>query len=214
MLTIHHLGKSQSERAVWLCEELGVPYELVRYERDRETILAPPALKALHPIGAAPVVTDAGGVVLAESGAVVEYIIARHGGGRLAVGPEAAEFPDYLYWFHFANGTLQPNMGRNMMLRWAGLPADNPVVARMGERLDRNLRFVDDRLWAVPFLAGQAFTAADIMNVFSLTTMRHFLPVDLGPYPNILAYLQRIWARPAYQRAMEKADPGVAPLLT
>ena len=91
MLTVHHLGKSQSERAIWLCEELEVPYELKRYERDPLTMLAPPEFKALHPMGAAPVITD-GALVLAESGAVIEYIIARHGGGRLALGPDHPDF--------------------------------------------------------------------------------------------------------------------------
>ena len=116
MLTIHHLGKSQSERVIWLCEELAVPYELKRYERDPVTILAPPEFKALHPMGAAPVITD-GPLVLAESGAVIDYIIAKHGDGHLALGPDHPDFADYLYWFHFANSSLQPSMGRNMVLR-------------------------------------------------------------------------------------------------
>src|SRR6202012_4747456 len=101
MLTVHHLGKSQSERIVWLCEELGVPYELKNYTRDKVTILAPADYKALHPIGAAPVIVD-GDVVLAESGAVVDYIIAKYGKGRLTLGPDHPDFARYLYWFHFA----------------------------------------------------------------------------------------------------------------
>ncbi|MGI4861548.1 MAG: glutathione S-transferase, partial [Janthinobacterium lividum] len=112
MLTIHHLGISQSERIIWLCEELELPYELKRYARDPVTILAPPELKALHPLGTAPIITD-GPLVLAESGAIIEYILAKHGDGRLAPAPGAPEFADYLYWFHFANGTLQPAMARN-----------------------------------------------------------------------------------------------------
>jgi len=213
MLTVHHLGKSQSERIVWLCEELDIPYELKCYARDPVTILAPPEYKALHPSEAAPVITD-GDIVLAESGAVVDYVIARHGGGRLALPPDHPDFAYYLYWLHFSNGTLQPNMGRNMTLNWIEAPKDHPVVKGIAARLVRALRQIDTRLSTATYLAGDDFTAADIMTVFSLTTMRYFLPVDLQPYPNILAYLQRIAARPAYQRAMAKGDPGMALLLS
>jgi len=213
MLTIHHLGKSQSERIIWLCEELGLPYALQRYERHPVTILAPPELAALHPMGAAPVITD-GETVLGESGAIIEYIIAKHGGGRLALGPDHRDFAQYLYWFHFANGNLQPNMGRNMVLRRLDLPADHPVLLAMRGRLDRAMGVVEARLGQAVYFAGSDFTAADIIMVFSLTTMRVFLPLDLSPYPHILAYLQRIGARPAYQRAMQKGDPDFVPMLT
>jgi glutathione S-transferase len=213
MLTIHHLGKSQSERIVWLCEELDVPYELKRYERDPITILSPPALKALHPLGAAPVIQD-GGMLLAESAAIAEYIIARHGGGRLRLGPDHPDFASYLYWFHFANGNLQPVMGRSMMLARVGLAPDHPFQMAVQGRLDRVMALVEARLSEVDYLAGDAFTAADIMSVFSLTTMRLFHPADLRPYPGILRYLQRIGARPAYRRAMAKADPDLTPVLT
>ena len=213
MLTIHHLGKSQSERIIWLCEELGVPYALKLYRRDPVTILAPPEFQALHPIGAAPVIDD-DGLVLAESGAIVEYIIARHGGGRLALGPSSPDFASYLYWFHFANGTLQPVLGRTSLLRRAGTPDDHPAARFVKERLGRALGHVEGRLGEAEYFAGREFTAADIMTVFSLTTMRHFAPVDLAPYPNILAYLRRIGAREAYRRAMAKGDPDMTPLLT
>jgi glutathione S-transferase len=213
MLTVHHLGRSQSERVVWLCEELGLDYELIRYARDPVTVLAPPELKALHPIGSAPLMTD-DGPVLAESGAIVEYILARHGAGKLSVGPDAPEFADYLHWFHFANGTLQLAMSRCFFLRRLNLPADNPVGLGAEGRLERALRYVEDRLRAAPYFAGSAFTAADVMMVFSLTTMRSFVPVKLEPYPAILAYLQRIGSREGYRRAMEKGDPGFTPMLT
>jgi glutathione S-transferase len=212
MLTVHHLGKSQSERIVWLCEELGIPYTLKHYTRDPMTILSPPELKALHPIGAAPVITE-DGLVLAESAAIMEYILARHGGGRLAPGPQPQAFADYLYWFHFTNGTLQPAMGRMMILGRLNLPEDNPVRQAMQGRLDRALGLVESRLAAVPWLAGQDFTAADIMIGFTLTTMRYFHPVDVTPYPVIRAYLQRIGGREAYRRAMAKGDPGMRLLL-
>ena len=213
MLTVHHLGKSQSERIVWLCEELGIPYELKRYQRDPVTILAPPEFKALHPIGAAPVITE-GDLVLAESGAIIEYILAKHGDGRLALAPSHPNFADYLYWFHFTNGTLQPAMGRNMILRRLNPPEDDPTLLATKGRLDRAFGFVETRLGQAEYLAGGEFTAADIMIVFSLTTMRYFMPVDLAPYPNIRSYLQRIAAREAYQRAMRKGDPDMPLLLT
>ncbi len=213
MLTIHHLGKSQSERIIWLCEELAIPYALKRYTRDPVTILAPAEFKALHPAGTAPVITD-GDVVLAESAAIIEYIIARHGGGRLALAPDHPDYAQYLYWFHFANGNLQPNMGRNLVLRRLDLAPDNAVLLAMRGRLDLALKMVETRLGEATYFAGSSFTAADIIMVFSLTTMRHFLPLDLAPYPHILAYLQRIGAREGYQRAMQKGDPELTPLLT
>jgi glutathione S-transferase len=213
MLTVHHLGRSQSERIVWLCEELGIPYELKRYTRDAVTMLAPPDYKALHRIGSAPVITD-GGLVLAESGAVVDYIIAKYGQGRLALKPDHPDFANYLYWLHFANGTLQPSMGRCMTLNRLKLPDDNPVQVAMRARLDRAFDLVDARTREAEYLGGSEFTAADIMMGFSLTTMRYFLPYDLKRCPNVVNYLARIGARPAYRRAMEKGDPGMALLLT
>src|SRR5437868_3463358 len=191
MLTVHHLGKSQSERAVWLCEELEIPYALKRYTRDPVTILAPADYKALHPIGAAPVITD-GELVLAESGAVVEYIIATYGNGRLALTSGHPDFARFLYWFHFANGTLQANMGRQMMLNRLNLPEDHPVLLASKGRVDRAFDLVETRTSETEYLAGSVFTSADIMIGFSLTTMRYFLPYDLGRCPNIVKYLARI----------------------
>ena len=213
MLTVHHLGKSQSERIVWLCEELGIPYELKVYDRHPVTRLAQADYKALHPIGSAPVITD-GELVLAESGAIVEYIVAKYGKGRLILAADHPDFAQFLYWFHFANGTLQPATGRNMILGRLNLPADNALLSAMKARLDLALGFLEERLAAVDYLAGREFTTADIMLVFTLTTMRLFYPYDLKPYPSILRYLQRIGSRPAYQRAMAKGDPDMAPLLT
>jgi glutathione S-transferase len=212
MLTIHHLGHSQSERIVWLCEELGLPYELRHYTRDPVTRLAPPELKALHPLGAAPLVED-GELLLAESAAIVEHIIVQHGGGRLKPGPEHPDHAAFLYWFHFANGNLQPAMGRLMFVNQARLGADHPVQAAAQGRLDRVMAHVEARLGQAPWLAGREFTAADIMSVFSLTTMRLFQPIDLALYPNIRAYLQRVGQRPAYRRAMARSDPDLAPML-
>ncbi|WP_295144603.1 glutathione S-transferase family protein [uncultured Reyranella sp.] len=213
MLTVHHLGMSQSERIVWLCEELGVPYDLKVYDRDAVTRLAPPEYKALHPLGAAPVIQD-GDVLLAESGAIVEYIVARYGKGQLVLAPDHPDFAHFLYWFHFANGTLQPATGRNMILGRLDLPLDNPLIKAMKARLDLAIGHVEARLAQSAHLAGDELTTADIMAVFTLTTMRNFLPFDLAPYPAIRAYLQRIAARPAYRRAMQKGDPGMPLLLT
>jgi glutathione S-transferase len=213
MLTVHHLGKSQSERIVWLCEELAVPYELKRYNRDAVTILAPAEYKALHPIGAAPVITD-GDLVLAESGAVVEYVIAKYGDGRLALKADHPDFAQFLYWFHFANGTLQASMGRNMILNRLNLAEGDPILTGTRARVDRAFDLVDTRLREAEYLPGAEFTAADIMMGFSLTTMRYFLPYDLQRCHNIVGYLARIGERVAYRRAMEKGDPGMELLLT
>jgi glutathione S-transferase len=213
MLTVHHLGKSQSERIVWLCEELEIPYELKRYARDARTMLAQADYKALHPIGSAPVVTD-GDLVLAESGAIVEYIAAGYGKGRLTLRADDPDFAPFLYWFHFANGTLQANLGRLMILNRLKLGDDNPILLATRARVDRAFDLVEARTREAEYLAGRAFTTADIMMGFSLTTMRYFQPYDLARCPNIVSYLARIGARPAYRRAMQKGDPGMALLLS
>jgi glutathione S-transferase len=212
MITVHHLGMSQSERVVWLCEELGIPYDLKRYDRDPTTRLAPPQYRALHPMGIAPVITD-GDVVLAESGAILEYLIERYGGGRLSVGSDEPTFPDYLFWFHFANGTLMPSEMGSMIANFLGLGAGNPIIAMLSARCDRAFSLVEDRLKSAAHFAGDDFTAADIMMLFPLTTMRAFLQKDLSTFPHIKAYLKRIGARPSYQRAMQKGDPGMSPML-
>ena len=211
MLTVHHLGKSQSERIVWLCEELGIAYELKRYARA--PLLAPPEYKALHPIGSAPVITD-GDLVLAESGAIVDYITAKYGGGRLTLDADNPDFAAYLYWFHFANGTLQAAMGRSLMLSRLKLAADDPMLTMAKARLDTVFNLVEARTKEAEYFAGREFTTADIMMGFSLTTMRYFLPYDYARLPNLRAYLKRIGSREAYRRAMAKGDPGMELLLS
>lgn len=206
MLIVHHLGKSQSERIVWLCEELDIPYELRRYQREAVGNAAPVDYKALHWSGTAPVITD-GPVTLAESGAIIEYIIRRYGDGRLTVAPDDPAFADYLFWFHFVNGSLMPSL---LMLA-----AEGNLAAFIGRRTHRALEALDAHLADHTWLAGDTFTAADIMIGYPLTTRRQFfLPLDLAPYPGIRAYLKRIGERPGYQRAMEKSDPGIVRLLT
>lgn len=198
MLTIHHLNASQSSRIVWLCEELELPYELVRYARDPLTKLAPPEYRALHPAGMAPVITD-GDISLAESGAIIDYVIARYGRGRLVIDPESPSFAQQLFWYHFANGTLMPSL--------LVIMGDGGLTGFMEERVNRAFKMLDTRLESNIWLAGDDFTVADIMMLHPLTTQRLFQPIDLSPYPHILSYLDRIAARPAFQRAVKKTDP-------
>jgi glutathione S-transferase len=212
MLTVHHLGISQSERIVWLCEELDIPYDLVRYERDKVTRLAPAQYRALHPAGTAPVITD-GDIVLAESGAIIEYISAKYGNGRLAVASDAPNFADYLFWLHFSNGSVMPGAMLDLVVSMAGV-GETDLVRHLRARSDRAFDLMERRLGATDYLAGSELTTADIMMLFPLTTMRLFAPRDLSPYPNIRAYLQRIGKRPAYRRAMAKGDPELTPQLT
>jgi glutathione S-transferase len=212
MITVHHLGVSQSERVIWLCEELGIPYTLKRYDRDPTTRLAPLAYRALHPMGIAPVITD-GDVVLAESGAILEYLMARCGDGRLCVGSDQPNFPDYLFWFHFANGTLMPSEMGSLIANFLGLKEGNPIIGMLNARSERAFSLVEERLKNSAYFAGTDFTAADIMMLFPLTTMRAFVQKDLSAFPHLKAYLKRIGARDAYQRAMQKGDPGMAPML-
>ena len=212
MLTVHHLGVSQSDRIVWLCEELGIDYEMVKYDREPSG-LAPPDYKALHPTGTAPIITD-GDLVLGESGAIIDYIIGRHGGGRLTVTADQPNFADYLFWFHFANASMLPRSMVVMILKMAGAgEGGDPRVAAMAARADQAFDMVDARLGEADYFAGPGFTAADIMMTFGLTTMRMFAQRDLTPYPNIRAYLQRIGTRPAYLSAAKKADPDLPLML-
>lgn len=208
MLTVHHLGISQSERIVWLCEELEIPYELKVYDRDPVTRLAPPEYQALHPLGTAPIITD-GDLALAESGAIIDYIIAKYGDGRLSVGPDAANYADYLFWFHFANGSLMPARVLEMILAMIGEGAEGDVADMMRQRGKRVFDVMEARLGETDYLAGDDFTAADIISFFPLTTARMFAPFELSDYPNLAAYIARLGARPAYQRAMKKGDPDM-----
>lgn len=212
MLQIHHLGLSQSERIVWLLEELSLPYELHLHTRDAQTKLAPPELKALHPMGTAPLLVD-GPITLAESAAICEYIITKYAHGRLSVGAEAPNYPEYLFWFHFANATLQPAVSLNMFFRQAGnqgLPADAPILVMVKKRLARPLDLLEGRLkTGVQYLAGNELTTADVMCVVSLTTMRLFSPFGLEERPHVVSWLKRLTEREAYKRAMARAEPGL-----
>ena len=208
MLAVHHLGISQSDRVVWICEELGVPYQLVRYARDPVTRLAPPEYKALHPAGTAPVIVD-GNVVLGESAATLEYIARKHGGGRLFPGPDHPGFAEFLYWFHFANGSLMASGLVELAVMMAGGGNDGDTLGALLARSNAAYDMIEHRLGEAQWFAGDEFTAADIMMAFPLTTMRLFVPRDISGYPNLLAYLARLGSRETYRAAMAKADPDL-----
>ena len=207
MITIYHLDTSRSERIVWLMEELGLAYKLELHLRG-PTGAAPEALKAIHPLGKAPIIRD-GEIVLAESGAIVEYIVNRHGGGRLGISPPDARYARYLYWIHFAEGSLMSLMIVALVLTRVPEGDKSPAGLRVLGRMKQMLAFVDAELADGPYFVGTEFTAADVMMTFTFTTMRYFLDYDLAPYPHIVAYLKRIEARPAYRKAMELAGPKV-----
>ena len=207
MITIFHLSTSRSERIVWLMEELGLEYEL-HFSQREATGAAPAALKEVHPLGKAPVIRD-GDLVLAESGAIVEYIVQRHGGGRLAIPVASPDYPRYLYWMHFSEGSLMTLMLNALVLSRVPEAAQSPVKQRIDGRVKGMLAFVDGELGGRDYFVGREFTAADVMMAFPFTTMRRFLSYDPAPYANIAAYLGRIEARPAYRRAMAVAGPDV-----
>ena len=205
MITIYHLDTSRSERIVWLMEELGLEYKLELFQRNANGS-APDALREIHALGKAPVIRD-GDAVLAESGAIVDYIVHRYAGDRLAVAPAAAAYARYIYWFHFAEGSLMSLLILALVIGRVPEANASPVRTRVLERMKQTLFFIDSELAQAAYFAGSAFTAADVMMTFPFTTMRHFLNYDLAPYANILAYLQRIESRPAYQKAMALAGP-------
>ncbi|KAJ5723228.1 hypothetical protein N7488_001263 [Penicillium malachiteum] len=221
-LTLHHLGLSQSERIIWLAEELGIEYQYVFHKRD--PIFAPQSLKDLHPAGSAPVMEDdpspvtGSKVVLAESAAIIDYIIAVYGNGRLAPTPkDGAVYAHFLEWYHFANGSYQPTLVRLMPIQ--GADPSSPVVRSTKAKLHRHLDMIDARLAETgAYFAGEELTAADIMIFVSLTTIRGFNPVeyDVQKHKHILAYMKRVSERPAYQKAMkicegEKFEPLIGP---
>ena len=156
-------------------------------------------------------ITD-GDLVLGESGAICEYICGRHGGGRLTPGPDDPDFADHLFWFHWSNGTFMTTLMMQLVLSGGG--KDNPAAVFVSDRSRRGWAMVEARLGEAPFFGGRNLTTADIMMVYCLTTSRAFRGTSLEGHPNLQAYLQRIGARPAYQRAMAKAEPGMAPMLT
>ncbi|EKV09907.1 Glutathione S-transferase, putative [Penicillium digitatum PHI26] len=210
-LKIHHLGRSQSERIVWLAEELGIKYDYVFHKRD--PLLAPQSIKDLHPSGTAPVIEDDNSpftknkVVLAESGAIIDYIIAAYGEGRFARTPkDGEEYIQFLQWYHWANASLQPALLRVFMNKRSSDDPEAPFVKLADTKLECAFSMIEARLGETgSYLVGNDVTAADIMAVFTLTTMRGFSPIDFDEqkHKNILAYLKRVGERPAYQKAMK-----------
>ena len=217
MITVHHLNDSRSQRILWLLEELGLSYEIVRYQRDPQTMLAPPELRAVHPLGKSPVVDD-GEVRVAETGAIVDYLLEAHGAGRLKppAGTEAAR--RFTYWLHYAEGSAMPPL--LLKLVFGQLPRRAPGLVRplvksiaakaqsgfVDPQLKTHVDYWEAELGRSEWFAGDAFTAADIMMSFPVEAgaSRAFDPADR---PRLKAFLERIHARPAYRRALERGRP-------
>jgi glutathione S-transferase len=200
MLTVHHLNDSRSQRVVWLLEELGTPYEMTRYQRNAKTRLAPPELEAVHPLGKSPVITD-GDVRIAESGAIVDYIIRRYGQGRLMPRNDSPDFEPYNEWLHYAEGSAMLPLMLNLYvgrLKEAGAP----LQPRIDSEMANHLGYVDRALKGRQFFIGDSLTGADIQMSFVAEMAKVF--DKLGLYPDLDAWLGRMHARPAFQRSIEK----------
>ncbi len=209
MLTVHHLRISQSERIVWLCEELGVDYDLKLYNRREDNRLAPDEYKALHPMGIAPVITD-DGFVLGESGAIMDWLIAQYGDRGLVPARDHPDFADHLFFYHWANATFMTNGMMALVAQACGAEAMPPFVA---DRMARSWQIIEKRLSEADYFGGGQLTTADIMMGFQLTTSRLMSGMSIDGMPNLQAYLKRIGQREAYQRALAKAEPGMPPKL-
>ena len=220
MLTIHHLENSRSQRILWLLEELGVEYQIKRYQRDKTTNLAPPELFKVHPLGKSPVITD-GDQLVAESGLIVEYLVEKYGNGRLAPAVGTPQHLQYRYWLHYAEGSFMPLMILTLILgkmETAPMPFFAKPIARKlaskardaysGPNVIRNLQYLEDTLQKSTWFCGDEMTGADIMMSFPVEAAAQ--RVDLGgKYPALKGFLDRIKALPAYQRAIEKGGPYI-----
>ena len=206
MIIVHHLNNSRSQRIVWLLEELEVPYRIEQHRRDATTNLAPPALRAVHPLGKSPVIQD-GDLTLGESGAIVEYLVDRHGKGRLTPPRGTPEHVRYLHWMHFAEGTLMLHLLARLYLGRVGEPA-GALLARVNGMLGDELDFVEAELGRSEHLAGAEFSAADVQMTFGLE-FAAFLGHVVERHARVRRYIGRMQARPAYRRAIEKAGPYV-----
>jgi len=212
MITLHHLNNSRSQRILWLLEELKTPYEITFYERDKITILAPKELKKIHALGKSPVITD-GDVTVAESGAIIEYLVQTYG-NDLYPQPGSAQHRDYTYWMHYAEGSLMPQMLIKLIfdkVKNSPMPFFVKPVARMiankvldsyaGPNIKTNLTFIENHLSQQEWFCGDKLTGADIQMSFPLEAM---IAREGGDhYPNIAAYVRKFQARPAYQKALE-----------
>jgi glutathione S-transferase len=203
MILVHHLENSRSQRILWLLEELELPYELRRYQRDRKTMLAPPELQRVHPLGKSPVIEDDGRVI-AETGAIVEYLIEKAGGG-LGPPPHRDAVLRYRHFLHYAEGSLMPPLLAMLVVRRLGL-LGRPARAPVQKMIDRHLDWLETELAERPWFAGDVFTAADIMMSFPLEAARNRAGLD-ERRPNLVDWLERIHARPAYGAALKKGGP-------
>jgi len=218
MLTVHHLENSRSQRILWLLEELDVDYAIERYRRDEKTSLAPPELLAIHPLGKSPVITD-NGATIAESGAIIEYLMSNYDDGRLLPAEGTPERLAYTYWLHYAEGTFMPLMILSLVMNrieTAPMPFFVKPVARgiaakvrggyLDQNIQRNLTFMEIALGQSDWFCGDRLTAADIQMSFALeaAAVRTDLP---GKYPNLQAFLAKMQARPAYKTALKKGGP-------
>jgi glutathione S-transferase len=200
MLTLHHLNDSRSQRILWLLEELGTPHEIKRYQRDAQTRLAPPELKAVHPLGKSPIIVD-GDVRIAESGAIVDYIIRRYGKGAMMPAPGTSEYEAYNEWLHYSEGSAMLPLMLNLYvgrLKEAG----SPLHPRIDSELANHLGYVEGALKGKEFFVGNSLTGADIQMSFVGEMAKVF--DRLGPYPDLSAWLSRMHARPAFQRSVEQ----------
>lgn len=199
MIVVHHLNDSRSERILWLLEELGVPYEVKRYARDATTRLAPPELEAIHPLGKSPVITD-GDRVVHESGAIIDYLIRRHGGGRLAPALGSEAYETYNQWLHYAEGSAMLPL---MLMLYVGRlgEAGAPLQPRIDSEIANHMGYVDQALAGRDWLLGE-FSAADVQMSFVGEVLSAFGRLDA--YPAIGAWVNRFQARPAYQSALQK----------
>ncbi len=215
MIVVHHLNNSRSQRVLWLLEELGIPYDIERYQRDSKTMLAPPALTAIHPLGKSPVITD-GKHTIAESGAITEYLVERYGDGKLIPASGTADKLRYTYWLHFAEGSGMPPLLMKLVfdrVESAPMPFFARPIAKAIARnvkstfiepnLNRQLDYMEAELRKTPWFAGRSFTAADVMMSFVVEAAAARGGLD-ATRPRLMDWLARIHARPAYQRALER----------
>ena len=218
MIVVHHLNNSRSQRVLWLLEELGPAYEIQRYQRDPKTMLAPPALRAIHPLGKSPVITD-GALTVAESGAIVEYLLERYGQGRLTPATGTPERLRWTYWLHFAEGSAMPPLVMKLVfdkMESSPMPFFVRPIARgiaqkvrssfIVPQINRQLDYMESELGKSEWFAGDEFSAADIQMSFPLEAAGARGGLDRR-HPKLMDYLQRIHARPAYQRALERGGP-------
>ncbi len=209
-IIVHHLENSRSQRVLWMLEELGLDYRVTRYERDPKTMLAPPALRAVHPLGKSPVIEDdeeqgaSGARVIAETGAIVEYLVDK-ADGRLGAPSRREEALAWRFWLHYAEGSLMPPLLLKLVL--GRIPIlGRSATKRIQPMIDVHLDFVERSLSGKPWFAGDSFTAADVMMSFPLEAARSRAGLDASR-PHTIAWLERIHARPAYQRALEQGGP-------